>query len=299
MKILVTGATGLVGTTLVRTLESAGHEVWRASRRASTGGRSVQWDPQNGVLDATRLSGLDAAVHLAGESIASGRWTDEKKKVLLESRTLSTKLLGQTLAALTPLPKVLVSASAVGFYGGDRGDEVLDEGSAMGEGFLAEICRDWEAETRYAHRAGIRTVQTRFGIVLSKDGGALPRMLLPFKLGLGGRLGSGKQYMSFVSLEDVVAAIVFALTNESLAGPINVVAPNPVTNAEFTKALGRALHRPTLFPAPEFAIKLLLGEMGEQLLLGGQRVVPKRLLDAGFSFRHATIDAALAAILSH
>jgi uncharacterized protein len=296
MKIFITGASGLVGTALGSALERDGHVVLRATRSRATGPNTIAWDPAAGRLDAAALKGIDAVVNLAGENIGSGRWTPAKKKALLESRTLSTKLIAETIAALDPKPRVFLSASASGFYG-NRRDEWLDEGSAMGEGFLAEICRDWEAETRAAQRAGIRTVQLRFGVVLSRHGGALARMLTPFRLGLGGRLGDGRQFFSFVAIRDAIAAIRFALETETLSGPVNVVAPEPVTNAEFTRALGRALRRPTIFPAPAFGIRLALGEMGQALLLDGQRVRPKRLLDAGFRFEQPTIDSAIAAAL--
>jgi uncharacterized protein (TIGR01777 family) len=296
MKILLAGASGLVGTALGAALERDGHTLLRATRGTARDDSMVHWDPVRGEIESAKLAGLDAAVNLAGENIGS-RWTDERKKTIVQSRTLSTKLLAESLAALERKPRVFLSASAIGFYG-DRGTETLHEGSAMGEGFLAETCRDWEAETRFAQRAGIRTAQLRFGVILSKRGGALAKMLLPFRLGLGGRVGSGKQYMSFVSLADVIAAIRFVLSRDDLAGPINVVAPNPVDNAEFTRALGRALRRPTIFPFPAFAVRLLFGEMGDHLMLRGQRVEPKRLKDSGFEFAHPTIDAALGSALN-
>lgn len=293
MKIFLTGASGLVGSALRDAFTRDGHSIVCAVRRAARGDAEVAWDPARGELDARRLEGIDAVIHLAGENIAAGRWSESRKKAIVESRTSSTKLVAETIAALPSKPRVFLSASAVGFYG-NRGDELLDEGSAMGEGFLATTCRDWEAETRYAQRAGIRTVQMRFGMILSRQGGALAKMLLPFRLGLGGRLGNGAQYVSHVALADVVAVVRFLLGNEHVAGAVNVVTPNPVTNAEFTRALGRALRRPTIFPVPAFAIRALLGELGERLLLEGQRVRPKRLLDAGFTFQAPTIDAALA-----
>lgn len=296
MKILLTGASGLVGSTLAAAFAKDGHSVLRAVRGATKDSSSIRWDPAKGELDASRLEGVDAVIHLAGENIAAGRWSETRKKTIVESRVTSTKLVAETIAALSRKPRVFLSASAVGFYG-NRGDELLDEGSAMGEGFLATTCRDWEAETRYAQRAGIRTVQLRFGMILAKRGGALAKMLLPFRLGLGGRLGDGRQYVSFVAIADVVAAVRFLLDDERLAGAVNVTAPNPVTNAEFTRALGRVLHRPTIFPVPAFAIRMLLGELGERLMLEGQRVMPKRLLDAGFVFEAGTIDAALTSAL--
>lgn len=299
MNIAITGASGLLGKALGAALRQRGDsvlEIGRARFGAKVSPDFLTWDPSRGELDGERLDGVDAVIHLAGENVGAGRWTPQRKDALRKSRIESTALLARTLAGRTHPPRVLISASAVGFYG-NRADLELDEGAAMGEGFLAEICRDWEAETRDAQRAGIRTVQTRFGVVLSKHGGALAKMLLPFKFGLGGRVGSGKQWMSFVALDDVVRAILHILGCETLAGPVNVVTPRPVTNAEFTKALGSALSRPTLFPVPALAIRTLFGEMGEQLLLASQRVIPKRLTTSGFSFAHPDITSALAAAL--
>src|SRR5256714_4559219 len=265
MKIIVTGASGLIGSTLVPSLIKQGHQVTTLVRRESKQGAQgevseVSWNPAAGELDAARLVGHDACVHLAGESIAEGRWTDEKKRRIVESRVKSTQLLAETLARLETRPRAFLCASATGYYG-DRGAEVLTEASAAGTNFLAEVCREWEAATEPARAAGIRTVSLRFGVVLSKEGGALAKMLLPFKLGAGGRVGSGKQYMSWIALDDAVGAIEHALTDENLSGPVNVVAPQPVTNAEFTKTLGHVLGRPTLLPVPAFGLRLALGEM--------------------------------------
>jgi uncharacterized protein (TIGR01777 family) len=297
MKIAITGASGMVGAALTSRLGNSGHEILAIGRSAKQDAHHLPWDPASGKLDRSRLEGLDAVIHLAGEGIANGRWTAARKAALRDSRVLSTQLLCESLAALSRPPAVLVSASAVGFYG-SRGDEILDEGSAMGEGFLPGVCRDWEAETSHAQRAGIRVVQIRIALVLSRHGGALAKMLLPFRLGLGGRLGDGRQWMSWIALHDLVRVIEHAIADENLAGPINAAAPQAVTNAEFTKALGAAVSRPTIFPLPAFVIRLLFGEMGERLLLEGQRVRPRRLLDAGFVFEAPTLERGLALALA-
>jgi hypothetical protein len=298
--ILVTGSTGLVGSALVRTLAAGGHRVTRLVRPGRSPATPVSdahpWDPAAGTLDPGPLEGLDAAVHLAGENIAAGRWTPEQKRRIRESRVGSTALLAETLARLAAPPRVLVCASAVGYYG-DRGAEVLSEDSPPGTGFLADVCRDWEAAAAPAARHAIRVVHTRFGLVLSATGGALPRMLLPFRLGLGGRVGSGAQYWSWVALDDVVEAIRHAIATAPLAGPVNVVAPAPVTNREFTATLGRVLRRPTLLPLPAVAARLALGEMADALLLSSARVVPARLRAAGFVFRFPTLEGALRGLL--
>ena len=302
MKIIVTGSTGLVGTALVRSLLAEGHQVTRMVRGGSQtfrapGTSAVSWDPEKGTVDAAELEGHDAAVHLAGEPVAGGRWTEEKKRRIRESRVKSTRLLAETLASLKDKPKVLVSASAIGFYG-DRGEEVLHEESASGEDFLSEVCREWEKAALAASQAGIRVVHLRIGIVLSPEGGALAQMLTPFKFGLGGPIGGGKQYMSWVALDDVVGIIKHALTHEEVRGPVNTVAPHPVTNAEFVKALGRALNRPAVLPMPAFALRLALGkEMADSLLLGGARVEPARLKATGYQFAYPELDGALRHVL--
>ena len=301
MKVIVTGSTGLVGSALVRSLLADGHEVTRLVRGGAQGFRApgttaVHWDPERGEIDAGELEGHDAAVHLAGESIAEGRWDDEKKRRILESRVKGTQLIAGALAGLNAKPKVLVSASAVGFYG-DRGDEVVREESASGTDFLSEVCREWEKATLQASQAGLRVVHLRIGVVLDREGGALPKMLTPFKLGVGGRVGSGRQYMSWITLADLVAVIRRALEDESLRGPVNAVAPRPVTNEEFTKALGRVLGRPTIFPVPAFAARLAFGEMADALLLSGSRVEPARLNEAGFEFKNPEVEGALRSIL--
>lgn len=294
MRILMTGSSGLVGTAASALLSTAGHEVVPLVRREAREGE-VSWDPRGGRLDPADLEGFDAVVHLAGESI-SKRWTDEQKKKIRESRVAGTTLLSEALAAATNGPKVMISASAIGFYG-DRGAEVLDESSAHGSGFLAEVCQEWEAATARARDAGIRVVNLRTGVVLSPQGGALAKMLTPFKLGAGGKIGSGEQYMSWITLDDVAGIIAFALETESLSGPVNTVAPDPVTNARFTKTLGRVLGRPTLFPMPAFAARLAFGEMADELLLGSANVRPSALEDAGYGFRYPELEAGLRHVL--
>lgn len=292
MQIAITGASGLVGETLVAFLTTGGHGVRRLVRAGRKPPGSVAWDPDAGTIDAAGLDGTDAVVHLAGEGIASGRWTDERKRRIRESRVKGTRLVAETLAAMPRKPRVLVSASAVGFYGA-RGDEGLDESSAPGTGFLADVCGEWERAADPARAAGIRVVHLRFGVVLSRKGGALAKMLTPFKMGLGGRLGSGAQWMSWISLDDAIGAVLHALANDAVAGPVNAVAPNPVTNASFTKTLGGVLGRPTILPMPAFAARLAFGEMADHLLLTGQKVLPRRLLETGYRFRHPSLEEAL------
>jgi len=289
MKIAVTGASGLIGSALVPALEASGHEVVQLVRRAPEGPSELAWDPAAESIDAERLAGVDAVVNLSGATIGR-RWTAARKREILASRVDSTTLLAETLAALEPRPKVLVCAGGIGIYG-DRGDEILTEESELGTGFLAEVGTAWEAAAEPAREAGIRVVNFRQGIVLSRKGGALARLLAPFKLGLGGRVGSGSQWWSWVSMDDLVGAYRFALEG-GLEGPVNLVSPSPATNAQFVKALGRALHRPTVFPLPAVAVKTLFGEMGDAALLQGQRALPARLLEAGFTFRYAELDAA-------
>ena len=301
MRVIVTGATGLVGSALVRSLLADGHEVTRLVRGRAQGFRApgtaaVHWDPERGEIEARELEGHDAAVHLAGDPIAEGRWDEEKKRRIRESRVKGTRLLAEALAGLERRPSALVSASATGFYG-DRGDEVLREESASGEGFLSEVCREWEKATLAASQAGIRVVHLRIGVVLSAEGGALSKMLTPFKLGVGGRIGNGRQYMSWITLEDLVHVIRRAIEDESLRGPVNAVSPQPVTNEQFTKALGSVLGRPTIFPVPAFAARLAFGEMADALLLSGARVEPARLSEAGHQFKHPEIEGALRAVL--
>jgi uncharacterized protein (TIGR01777 family) len=297
MKILVTGSTGLVGSVLLPFLRSKGHEVFRLVRsQAKVGPAEIYWNPEQGIDDTSRLEGLDAVVHLAGENISEGRWTEEKKARIRDSRVKGTSVLSNALASLAQPPRTLLSASAVGYYG-DRGDEIVREESAPGSDFLARVCRDWEAATEQAAQKGIRVVHLRFGVIFTPKGGALSKILAPFKFGVGGRLGSGKQYMSWITLDDVVGVIDHALLNDTLIGPVNVVAPNPVTNYEFTKTLGRVLSRPTIFPVPAFAARLAFGEMADAALLASTRAEPARLKESGYVFKHPELESALRQML--
>jgi uncharacterized protein (TIGR01777 family) len=277
---------------LQKSLHAKGNELLLASRKPPKDGSYIQWDPDHGFSEPERLEGIDAIIHLAGESVSGLRWTDEKKKAIRDSRVLGTRNVVDTIADLKQRPKVLVAASAIGFYG-DRGDEELTETSKPGKQFLAEVSREWEAESRRAEDSGVRTVLLRTGIVLSKDGGALGTMLTPFKFGLGGVVGDGKQWMSWISLDDHIEVINFALENENVRGAVNSVSPNPVTNQEFTATMGEVLYRPTFIPVPEFAVHLAFGEMGEALLLDSIKVMPKRLVDAGFKFKFPELKKAI------
>jgi uncharacterized protein (TIGR01777 family) len=296
MKILISGSHGLVGSALSSSLKGDGHEVFALVRHAPNSASEVEWYPDRGSLALSGMEGMDAVVHLAGESIASGRWTDEKKKRIRDSRVKATTVLAEALGNLREPPRTLISASAIGYYG-DRGDLILTEGNAPGNDFLAGVCVEWEQATESAPRKGIRVIKARFGVILSPDGGALQKMLTPFRMGLGGRVGSGKQWMSWIALDDVVSGLRLILTNdvaaESLSGPVNFVAPNPVTNAEFTKTLGKVLSRPTIFPIPAFGVRLVFGEMADALLLASQRVSPDRLKQAGFEFKYPNLEGAL------
>ena len=296
MKILITGASGLIGRALSAELTSQGHTVVAAVRRTPKSADEAQWDPKAGVLDASAFDGVDAVVHLAGAGIGDKRWTNDYKREILESRTLSTRLLATTMASLPNKPRVFLSGSAIGIYG-VRGDESLDENATLGDGFLADVCKQWEAAAAPAVEAGIRTVYLRTGIVLSKNGGALKKQLPIFKLGAGGKFGNGKHWQSWISITDEVNAIIHLLTSQ-LSGPVNLTAPEPVTNAGFAKELGRAVSRPAVLPIPSFGPKLLLGgELADALLFTGQRVIPSALTRDGFVFTHQTLDAALRALL--
>ena len=298
MKILVSGSHGLVGKALIKALTNDGHEVVKLVRRERAfGALEIEWHPNQGRLDTQHLEGLDAVVHLAGESIAAGRWTDERKRSIRESRTLGTSLLSESLAQLSNPPSVFVSASAIGYYG-NRGDELLSELSEPGEDFLAGVCVEWEAATKAAVEKGIRTIHARFGIILDTEGGALAKMLTPFRMGVGGKVGDGKQWMSWIALGDVVGALKFLIADKSIRGAVNIVAPNPVTNSEFTRTFGRALSRPTIFPMPAFGARLAFGEMADALLLSSQRVAPSVLQDRGFPFHWPTLEPALRHILA-
>lgn len=297
MKVLVSGSHGLVGQALIKSLTNDGHEVCRLVRQHRTVGSSeIEWHPNDGKIDASKLEGLDAVVHLAGESIASGRWTDEKKKKIRESRVKGTQLLSQSLAQLQGPPAVFVSASAIGYYG-SRGDELLTEESAPGNDFLSEVCVSWERSTSAAVEKGIRTVLARFGIILNQNGGALAKMLPPFRMGFGGKIGDGQQWMSWIALDDVIGGLRLLLQPGAVSGPVNFVAPNPVRNDEFTKALGHALSRPTVFPVPSFVARMAFGEMADALLLASARINPQRLSEAGYQFQYPNIDGALSHML--
>jgi uncharacterized protein (TIGR01777 family) len=292
MHIAITGSTGFIGSALVDALSAAGHAVRRLVRheRDRRSG-DVLWDPAGARLDPRALDGVDAVVHLAGEPIAQ-RWTPSAKRRIRESRVRGTELIATTLVQLARPPRVLVSGSAMGIYG-NRGDEELDETSASGTDFLAEVATAWEAAADPAARAGVRVVKVRTGLVLSPRGGALAKLLLPFRLGVGGRMGSGRQWMSWIALDDAVGAIRHALAADALRGPVNLAAPNPVTNAELAATLGRVLRRPAIAPLPALALRLALGEMGEATLLASQRMRPRRLLETGYRFEHPTLEAAL------
>lgn len=313
MRIVVSGSSGLVGSALLPSLRSKGHDVGRMLRAASRGAQGdrpagggsaaqgahdLRWDPLGGAIDTERLEGVDAVVNLAGESIAAGRWTAARKEAIRKSRINGTQLLAETLTKLRRPPRVMVSASAIGYYG-DRGDEVLTETSARGHGFLPAVAVGWESATERAEKLGVRVVHLRFGVILSASGGALAKMLTPFRLGLGGPVGSGRQFLSWIALDDVVRAIEHALATETLRGPVNTVAPNPVTNLEFTRILARVLHRPAFAPFPAFAARLIFGEMADALLLASARVKPEALIRSGFTFRFPELEPALRQILKH
>jgi uncharacterized protein (TIGR01777 family) len=291
MKVLIAGASGLVGSALIRALDAAGGEVTRLVRSPARAGE-IEWHPNNDQIDGAHLEGFDAVINLAGENIAAGRWTDDQKRKIRDSRVNGTHLLSEAIAKLKQKPKVFLCASATGIYG-DRGEEALDEQSDSGGGFLAGVCREWEQATEPAVQAGVRTVNLRFGPILAREGGMLAKLLTPFKMGMGGKVGSGKQYISWVAIDDAVDAIKMALDNESLRGPLNIVSPNPVTNEVFTKTLGHILNRPTALAMPAFAVRLAFGEMADEMLLTSQRVMPKKLTDAGYEFQQPELEGAL------
>jgi len=297
MKIIISGATGLVGAELARTLRDEGHNVARLVRAGNATTGDIPWDPRAAKVDLAPLEGADAFVSLNGASIGGGRWTPERKNLLRSSRVSTTRFLVDTFSRLTQKPRAFLSASAIGFYG-SRGDEVLTETSTSGTDFLSGLSREWEQEAQRAESFGIRTAILRFGMILSSRGGALPRMLTPFKMGVGGRLGDGKQWMSWIALGDVVGIIRWAIADSQVKGAVNVVAPNPVQNSEFTRVLAKVLHRPAIFPAPAFALRLMLGEMADALLFGSQRVRPKKLLEAGYKFQFDHLEPALRAALA-
>jgi uncharacterized protein (TIGR01777 family) len=293
MNVLVTGSTGLVGSAVVAFLTAGGHQVTRLVRTTpAPGAAEVYWDPAAKTIATPALEGLDAVVHLAGENIATGRWTPAKKRRIRDSRVQGTRLLCYALAQLVEPPTVLVSASAIGYYG-DRGDRIMTEENRPGTDFLAEVCREWEAATAPAEERGLRVVRLRTGMVLTPAGGALHKMLTPFKLGVGGIMGNGQQYMSWIARDDVVGIIQHALTADALRGPVNAVSPHPVTNQEFTKTLGQILQRPTVLPMPSFAARALFGEMADALMLSSTRVEPERLINSGYEFQFPELDGAL------
>lgn len=294
MNVLISGATGLIGSALIPELEAGGHGVTRLSRSQS-GPDTIRWDPEAGTIEGD-LEGTEAVVHLAGESIAQGRWNPQKKQQILESRVKGTRLLAEKISGLPTPPKVMVSASAVGYYG-DRGDEVLTEESSSGTDFLAGVCREWEAAAEPARRGGIRVVHPRIGVVLSPKGGALGTTLPIFKLGGGGKIGNGNQWLSWVAIDDVVGSIVHALTNETVEGPVNVGSPNPMTNAGYTKVLGKVLGRPTVLPLPAPVIRVMLGEVADSLLLASGRMRPAKLEATGYEFRYPQLEGALRHLL--
>ena len=303
-RVLVSGSSGPIGAALLPKLREAGHEVMRLVRGdraplkreagATQKEDSVAWDPMQ-PLDPASVSGFDAVIHLAGEPIV-GRWTDAKKRRIHDSRAAGTRNLANALAKAAQKPRVFVSASAIGFYG-NRGDEILREDSPSGRDFLSAVCRDWEANTQAAVQAGIRTAQTRFGLILSRDGGALSKMLPPFRIGIGGKMGDGRQWWSWIHIADVTAGILHVIHNDSLQGPVNFVAPNPATNAAFTKTLAAVLHRPAFFPLPGLAARLAFGQMADELLLASQRVEPAQLLSSGYRFMYADLRQALENLL--
>lgn len=292
-KVAITGSSGLVGQALVTELETRGYEIIPLVR--SPDEKGVHWDPRRGIQDIDALEALAGVIHLAGYGIAESRWTASVKTKIRESRVQGTRSLVESLTKLKEKPRAFLSASAIGYYG-DSGDKELTEESPLGQGFLAEVCRDWEGEAKKAPPE-VRHVSMRIGIILSKQGGALAKMLLPFRLGLAGMIGDGKQFMSWIALEDIVQAMIFCLENDAAGGAFNFTVPHPVRNAEFTKTLGRVLGRPTLIPLPAFAAKLVLGEMADELLLSSMRVLPKRLQDAGYQFQHPELEDALRAVL--
>lgn len=297
MKIIISGATGLVGNALAHALRDEGHSVARLVRAGNAEAGDIRWDPDAAKVDLAALEGADTCVNLNGASIGDGRWTPERKSLLRSSRLNTTRFLVNAFSRLTEKPRAFLSASAIGFYG-SCGDEILTETSASGTDFLSELSREWEREAQRAESFGIRTAVLRFGVILSTRGGALPRMLTPFKLGVGGRLGDGKQWISWIALDDVVGVIRWALADSHATGPVNVVAPSPVRNAEFTRVLAKALGRPAVFPAPALALRLLLGEMADALLLGSQRVRPEKLLALGYPFRFDKLEPALRSALA-
>lgn len=287
-KVIISGASGFVGCALHSALKNQGFDVFSLVRRTAKDDREIKWDPYAGDIEIEKLEDTHCVIHLSGESIAA-RWTKKKKKKIYNSRIASTRFLVESFEKLRSKPKTFLCTSAIGFYG-ECGDKEVSEKDPLGKGFLASVCKDWEAEAAKATSLGIRTILHRFGVVLSPKGGALKKMLLPFKLGLGGKLGSGNQFMSWIALEDVVSGLIHCMNDESLSGPVNFTAPNPITNSEFTKTLAKALHQPAIFPVPEFVLKIIFGEMADETLLVSQRVLPKKLLESKFSFKYTHLE---------
>ncbi len=295
MKILLTGSSGLIGSALTASLSANGHNVKRLLRSRHTGGEAY-WNPEEGTIDLSNCKGIDVVIHLAGDSIAEGRWSKAKKARILDSRIKGTQLIATALARLEERPHTLISGSAIGFYG-NRGADIVDEGSPAGEGFLAGVCQQWEDATAPAAEAGIRVVNVRFGMVLSSSGGALKKMLLPFKLGLGGVVGDGKQYMSWVGIDDVAGMVQHIINTPSLRGPVNLVSPSPVSNRQFVRTLGQVLHRPSILPMPAFMARIMFGEMADELLLASTRVMPRLLMNTGYNFINSDLREALESFL--
>jgi len=291
MKIAIAGASGLVGSALIPILQSDGNQITRLVRSSPKAGE-IEWHPNQDQVSTQSLEGFDVIINLAGENIAGGRGTDEQKRKIRDSRVNGTHLLSEAIAKMNSKPKAFICASATGIYG-DRDDEVLDEQSESGGGFLAGVCREWEKATEPANKAGVRVVNLRFGPILARDGGMLSKLLTPFKMGMGGKVGSGKQYISWIALDDAVSAIKLAIDRQTIHGPLNVVSPNPVTNEEFTKTLGHVLNRPTALAMPAFAARLAFGEMADEMLLASQKVIPKKLTSAGFQFQYPQLEAAM------
>ena len=293
MKILISGSTGFIGTKLVARLRASGYEVTRLVRSSSDIG--LFWDPYKSKVDISRMEGYDAFVHLSGESI-NGRWTTSKKKKIMDSRVIPTRFLAECISKLKNPPKAFICSSAIGYYG-NRGDEELTEQSSGGTGFLSEVCKAWEAETKPIEAKGVRVANIRTGLVLSPEGGALQKLLLPFKLGVGGKIGSGNQWWSWITLNDLLRVYQYSIENDTVKGAVNVAAPNPDRNSIFVKTLGKVLRRPTIFPLPAFIVKLIFGEMGQELLLDGQKVMPKKLAESGFQFEQTELEPALKSML--
>jgi uncharacterized protein (TIGR01777 family) len=298
MKVIISGASGLVGTAITNSFRSEGHTVFRLDRSGGTSSAdTIQWDPPAARVDVSAMEGTDVVIHLSGANISGGRWTRERREILRSSRVDSTRVLVDSLVQLRQRPRVFLSASAVGYYG-NCGDEILTETHEPGRDFLSLLARDWEAEASRAAAGGIRTVILRFGVILAAEGGALPQMIWPFKFGVGGRLGSGRQWLSWISQQDVVGIVRFAVANSQISGPVNVGAPNPVQNSEFARVVGRVLHRPAILPTPAFALRVAFGEMADALLLASQRAFPEKVRDAGYSFLHEDLETTLRAILA-